>query len=80
MSEENKISIDLLYDMLRNYIMHENRRPSFLLMHPFDHKGIEKELYNEFGYSTMEQDGTIKFQEIKIIRTFDIEKNKVLFA
>jgi len=73
-----KITIDMLYDSLRSYIISEQRRPTHLLIHPFTSRDLDEIEMATFGYH-VEENKIRTWRGVKIIKTFDIEENRIIF-
>lgn len=73
-----KITIDMLYDSMRSYVHAEQRRPTHLLIHPAKCKDLDEIEMLQFGYNEVEGK-FLSFRGVRIIRTFDIEEDRLIF-
>lgn len=73
-----KYTIDELYDFMRNYIISNNRRPTHLIVHPYQYNYFQEEFLT-LCYTHYDNEGRIHYGDVKIIRSYDIEENEILF-
>jgi hypothetical protein len=76
-----EITIDNLYDMMRNHIKHTQSKPNYILIHPHDANKIKELFISQFGYYQHSiNNDNLEFNGVKFIRSYDIEESKPIFV
>lgn len=80
-----EITIDLtekVLNFIQNTIQdhsYDNIKFSYIVVHPALYYSIQKEvMYN--GYMYMNSSGKLKIMDVELIRSSDIEQNKIIFV
>ena len=66
------VNFDAIHNAINNFILTNNRRPTFIVMNPVDGEKFIELLYKEYGYCAMHN--LMNYRGMKLIRSFDVEE------